>query len=119
MPRENASLLERVLGGFRDAVDDIRTKLIDEGWFGRHLAAPSMAQRLGWSREDNPAGEAIDNVPPEFFTDEPLPDRDRTFAQRPSFEEMWRVYEHERPREIDREQGLLIEYQPGGEDLER
>ncbi len=39
---------------FGVAVDDIRAKLIDEGWFGRHTAERSQQHGLGWSVDDHP-----------------------------------------------------------------
>lgn len=81
MARENSSPLDRLLAGFGRAVEDVRSKLIEEGWFGRRTANPSAAQRLGWERD------ALSDVPDEFFVDR------ASLVRRPSFEEAWRTRE--------------------------
>ena len=41
--------------GFGSAVEDIRNKLIEEGWFGRKTVEPrSQADDAGWSRGGHP-----------------------------------------------------------------
>lgn len=42
---------------FGAAVDDIRAKLIEEGWFGRRTVDPS-SHSLGWSLGDHPKGQS-------------------------------------------------------------
>lgn len=48
-----AGILEFLFGEMRSALQDIRGKLLDEGWFGRRAAPPSQfeASSLGWHRE--------------------------------------------------------------------
>ena len=43
------SLGDFLFGMARDAIADIRGKLIDEGWFGRRSVEPS-GKDLGWSK---------------------------------------------------------------------
>ena len=35
-------MLDDLLSGFKNAIDDTRSKLIDEDWFGRRAAPPSQ-----------------------------------------------------------------------------
>lgn len=75
-----AGILEFLFGEMRSAVQDIRGKLIDEGWFGRRAAPPSQfdASPLGWHRE--PSG--VDAGPPRQSFDEAWAPRERGDAAR-------------------------------------
>lgn len=77
-------------GAMGDAVADIRSKLIDEGWFGRRVG-----ERPGGGLADGWNGPSIHNTP-------------RDLPRGPSFEEAWAVREpaeqpgHERDVGMDR-----------------
>lgn len=74
-----ASLSDFLFGMARDAIADIRGKLIDEGWFGRQ--APEAMRDIpdqGPVWPDHGEETALDRLPAEFFTS-------------PSFEEQWAV----------------------------
>lgn len=66
---------EFLFGQARDAIEDIRGKLIDEAWFGRRTSASgqSPAKSLGWELEPG----------------EISPAQGDRFAPRPSFEAQW------------------------------
>lgn len=86
-----AGIFDFLFGEMRSAVQDVRSKLIDEGWFGRRAAPPSQldAPSLGWHRE--PTGTSAG--PP-----------------RQSFEEAW----------APRERGDTPDVgEPAGPDLDR
>lgn len=72
---KRGGVFDFLFGELSHAVQDIRSKLIDEGWFGRRAAPPSQfdANPLGWDRA--PERETI-------WTD-------RSGSQRQSFEEAW------------------------------
>ena len=48
-----SGVADALLNSAGDAIGDIRTKLIDEGWFGRSTASPETtgANSLGWDVE--------------------------------------------------------------------
>ena len=79
-----ASVLDDVLSAMKDAVDDIRSKLIDEGWFGRRAAPPSQF-------DVTPGGNG----------------RQPFDMERPSFDEAWAARpageDHERDPAPDRD----------------
>lgn len=71
-----------------DAVADIRSKLIDEGWFGRRAGErPGGGQGLGWD------GPSIHDTP-------------RDLPRGPSFEEAWAVREPAASPESGLEPGI-------------
>jgi hypothetical protein len=81
-------ILDALLGGFGQALADIRGKLIDEGWFGRRAAPPRQfdVSPLGWER---------------------APERDTVWTDRTgvptrqTFEELWAPRERaEQPGEM-------------------
>lgn len=45
-PEQRGGVLEFLRAGLGDAVSDIRSKLIEEGWFGRRSGAPSGGASL-------------------------------------------------------------------------
>lgn len=94
MARETR-MLDRMIAGFGQAVDDIRAKLIDEAWFGRRAASPRQfePQDLGW---DGPDTRRSGQEP--------------SFMPRPSFEDMWATREREPAGlEPDRDQDPELE----------
>ncbi|MEI9994914.1 MAG: hypothetical protein WDM91_09995 [Rhizomicrobium sp.] len=86
-PSGPTGLAEFLFGEFRQALQDIRQKLVEEGWFGRAVSAAPVVE--------------MDRGPPADQLGS-LGDR------RPSFEEMWTPREpnardrHERGLDIDR-----------------
>ncbi|RJG55391.1 hypothetical protein D0Z70_08250 [Sphingobium terrigena] len=46
---------------FGATVDDVRAKLIDEGWFSRRSPEPWSRGDLGWSRDDQPRSSTPDD----------------------------------------------------------
>lgn len=77
MPRRQESLFDTLFTMAGEAVADVRSKLIDEGWFGRR----------------GPTGGTIDRIPNEFFDTE----RGKAFHNSPSFEEQWAVRDPAEP----------------------
>jgi hypothetical protein len=50
---------------FDGAVSDIRSKLIDEAWFGRRTTDREQQGDLGWSLDDRPKTPAAPKAPEE------------------------------------------------------
>ncbi|MDO8381021.1 hypothetical protein [Phenylobacterium sp.] len=70
-PADRSGIADFLFGQFRDAVQDIRSKLVDEGWFGRRSAPPGgMDLARDWS------GPSVHETPGRL-------------PSSPSFEEQW------------------------------
>lgn len=66
-PGRDSGLFAAVFGTLADAVQDVRSKLIDEGWFGRRGVSPERTLAQDWGG-------------PTIHQD---------LMARPSFEEAW------------------------------
>lgn len=87
-----AGILEILFGEMRSAVQDIRSKLIDEGWFGRRAgASPQQNLARDWG------GPSIHDQPGLSIS-------------RPPFEEQWAARAPGEARDAA---------EPGGMDLDR
>lgn len=75
-------IADRLVAGLGDAVADIRTKLLDEAWFGRRTTSPGEASSLGWEQPPT-VRAAADTMPRRSFEETwatRVPDQGRDVA---------------------------------------
>jgi hypothetical protein len=91
--RKPLSVADYLWGELRQAFQDVRQKLVEEGWFGRVVTAAPVVEM---ERDQSPEN-ASRNAPAQ-------PERDH-----PSFDEMWAVREHASSPAMP-EHGMEIEH---------
>lgn len=92
--QERSGLLDFIFSQVRDAVADIRDKLVFEGWFGRRSADGGGGD---WTKEPRPDAEFWADFRSHRFDPSPLDGmwwgKAERLGEPPSLEEQWAVRE--------------------------
>jgi hypothetical protein len=94
-------VMQYLFAELRQGFQDIRQKVIEEGWFGRVVTAAPVIEVDRSLTQDRDAFYGSDHSP--------LKAPDSPGERRPSFEELWKPREHDAERSTEHHKGHDIE----------